>query len=104
MKKFILLVFLFCAFAAFEGHAFTVNGRAQFNQAQGYWIVNNFFNRPIICSGNVYCATRSGMQFVGYMTNALVYPGQYAYGQCYTNNPQFDPLVRVWGDVDCQWY
>jgi len=104
MKKFILLIFLFCAFAAFETRAFSVMGRAQFNQAQGQWIVQNYYNRPILCSGNIFCMTRSGMQFVGYMTNMYIMPWQYAYGQCFANNPYMDPLVQVWGDVDCQWY
>jgi hypothetical protein len=90
MKKFILVMALVFALAA---PAF-----AGFNATKAWARVNNNYNFPVYCTGQVYGQTYSGIVLNSWF-NGWVHPGAYAYAYVYTN--QMDPFVNAWNDIYC---
>ena len=103
MKRIFALIVLSSLFITFSASAFYVQGYAQFNRAQGFYSVCNQWASPIACAGNVFGNTRLGFQANGFI-NTILYPGQCISETVWAQDPFNDPLVNVWGQINCQWY
>ncbi|MFN8370986.1 MAG: hypothetical protein U0T83_10240 [Bacteriovoracaceae bacterium] len=103
MKKFILGLVLLLNFGlVLNAHAFRVKAQIQLTQTHAVASVMNYWGAPMVCSGNAAGLTVSGLYIYSYMNNVVVYPGQYAYVNVYTNI--YDPFFNAVDSINCFWY
>jgi hypothetical protein len=84
MFKKLLLVSLLSFGTIQSANAFFVNTNANVSPVFAQFTVWNQWARPIICSGEAYGFTYSGMRLVGYMNRVVIYPGMSGYAEVYT--------------------
>ncbi|MFZ4713851.1 MAG: hypothetical protein ACOYL6_09080 [Bacteriovoracaceae bacterium] len=101
MKKFFACALLVLSFNSFA-QWFQINARVNANPYQLTAYVDNTFNAPIVCRGNVAGITYYGQSVYAYFNNVVIFPGMFANAYAYTN--QTNPFVSVQSNVACAWY
>ena len=108
MKKFLSILISFFALLlisapaqAYYGNSFRAQAHVTFTNVQVTATIVNQSWRAVVCSGYAYGQTWSGNVYNGYMNNVVIYPGQYAYAQVYSNG--FDQFVNGWSDIWCRY-
>ncbi|EQC48655.1 hypothetical protein M899_1027 [Bacteriovorax sp. BSW11_IV] len=99
MKKIILLA-LTLASVSSMARSFRVNADVSFNNTHAQAVVQNYWNRAMVCSGRASGFTQNGVRLDSFMNNVVIYPGSYAYINVYTN--RFDPFMDVRASVKCR--
>ncbi len=103
MKKIILgLVVLLNFSVILNAHAFRVKAEISLSSTYVGASVSNRWGAPMICNGNVAGLTASGVYLYSFMNQVVIYPGQYAYLQVYTN--PYDPFFNAVDSINCFWY
>lgn len=54
---------------------------------------------PIVCSGQAFGQTYSGVVLNMWINNMVIYPGQWADATVFSN--YYDPFTRAWAHVSC---
>ena len=102
MQKFvIIIVFLLSLSNTIKAQFFSVQANCNSNYRKGTCVAYNGFYRPIYCEGTIQGRTRLGFYTEGGQYG-WVQPGQNFYMYVYSENPQYDPLIGTWGDVNCR--
>ncbi len=91
----VLLVTMTQAFAFYPQMSFFVNREVATTRV---W--NTSF-RPIVCSGYAFGQTYRGVVLNSWFNQLYILPGVYADTYVYTN--YYDPFMRAWAQVDCQY-
>jgi len=100
MKKLIIATALFVvtmsqAFAFYPRLSFFVNREVATSRV---W---NTGHRPMICSGYAFGQTFNGVVLNSWFNSLYIMPGMHADAYVYSNF--YDPFVRAWAQVDCQY-
>ncbi len=99
MKKLIIASALFIltvseSFAFFPQMSFFVNREIATTKI---W---NTSHRPMVCSGYAFGQTFNGVVLNSWFNNLYIRPGMSADAYVFSN--YYDPFVRSWAQVDCQ--
>jgi hypothetical protein len=60
---------------------------------------NNTF-RPIVCSGQAFGRTYSGVVLNSWVNQIVIYPNTYV--EVYVHSNFYDPMLQAWAQIDCQ--
>ena len=105
MKNYFILAAVFAIVIGATAHAqswFAVNANITVNTAYAQATVQNTFGAPIYCQGYVYGQLFSGSQANNWMETWIL-PGAYGQVYLYATNPQMDPIVQGWADINCRY-
>ncbi len=91
----LLTVTLSNAFAFYPEMSFFVNREVAVARVWN----RNF--QPMVCSGYAFGQTYSGVVLNSWFNSLYVMPGMYADAYVYSNF--YDPFIRSWAQVDCQY-
>jgi hypothetical protein len=99
MKKMMFSVFVFCTLST-SVFAFIPQMNFYVNREVATARVWNTSGYPIVCSGNAFGQTFSGMTYQAWLNQVYIAPGVFAEAYVYTNF--YDPFVNSWAQIDCQ--
>lgn len=54
---------------------------------------------PIVCSGQAFGQTYRGVVLNTWLSNVVIYPGQWADATVFSN--YYDPFARAWAQIGC---
>lgn len=95
-----LLLAVFLSALSSSAFAFIPQMSFYINREVAVTRVWNTTNRPFVCSGIAYGQTYQGVMLNAWFNNLYVAPGAYAHAYVYSN--YYDPFVRTWAEVNCQ--
>lgn len=70
------------------------------NPSMGECSLSNTTGRPISCNFQVRGQTRNGSMPYAYQY-VILYPGMYAWGRVFSNNPAIDPIIYTSATAFC---
>lgn len=99
MKKMILS---FVAFVAITSSAFAFAPSMSFfvDREIATARVWNTSHRPIVCYGNAFGQTFSGVVLSSYINGLVIYPNRLV--DIYVHSNYYDPFSTAWANIDCQ--
>lgn len=97
MKKLVLTLLALATISNVS--AFRANADVYFDRTFGEVTVENELPMPIICSGDVQGITMNGIYVYSYIRNTILYPGQSAFINIYTNN--YNPFTAIRPRINC---
>lgn len=100
MKKLFFVLASVLVLSTSQAYAFQVQAHAEVNRVVAKFRVYNNYGRAIMCTGSAYGLTVSGYQYYAYFNNVIIYPGQFAYAEAFTN--VYDVFIGADSRVNCQ--
>ena len=105
MKKLLGILLIVMTFSSTAQAVWqSVNAQVRVNNSSVRAKVSNVWGNAIVCRGYAYAESYYGYYANSYMNNVVIYPGRYAYVYVNANNPNQDPIVRGWANIECAWY
>lgn len=100
IKKLVILTGLFFSInSAVNAYSFVPPMSFFVNREVATARVFNTTHFPIICSGQAYGQTHSGVVLNTWINNMVIYPGQWADAVVFSN--YYDPFFTAWANIGC---